>query len=142
MASTSIPQIYKISFSTLDSLLATTGITTVLFSPATFLISFFPSPQIHPETRFTLDALAGFFASTVYLQVYLLRLRPTDVPVWKALQTSILIQNVFMLGAFLRVKGREGKLSPAKWTGAEWGKQIAVVAAASVRVAFLMGVGL
>lgn len=142
MPSNSIPQFYIFFFSTLDPLLASTGITSVLFSPATFLFSYFQDPKIAPETRFTLDALAGFFASTVYLQVHLLRLRPTDIAVWKALQASILIQNAFMLGAFLRVKGREGKLNPAVWTGAEWGKQLAVVAAAGVRTAFLMGSGL
>lgn len=141
-SSPTIPLIYRIFFPTLDPTLATIGVISTLFSRKTFLVSYFPNPTVNHETRFALDALVGFFASTIVLQGFLLRLRPDDIAIWKTLQTSILLQNACMLGAFLRVKAREGMLDPRAWTRTEWGKQVGVLGAATVRIAFLLGVGL
>jgi hypothetical protein len=139
---TSLPAVYRVFFTTIDPLLATTGIVSLLTTPETFLVSYFPNPKIAPETRFALDALTGFFASTVVLQVCLLRLRPDDREVWKLLQASILVQNATMVGAFCRVKQRAGQLNPGAWTRAEWGKLVGVGVAAAIRLAFVCGVGL
>lgn len=142
MSSTTIPLFYRIFFPTFDPLLATVGVFSTLFYPKTFLVSYFTKPAINHETRFALDALVGFFASTIVLQVLLLRLRPNDIAVWKILQTSILVQNAFMLGGFFRIKAREEKLDLRAWTPAEWGKQVGLVSAATIRIAFILGVGL
>jgi hypothetical protein len=138
-----IPSFYRIFFATLDPLLAGTGILTAWLFPRTFLLSYFPDPRIiAPETRFTLDAIAGFFASTLLLQVYLLRIRPTDIGVWKAVQASIVIQDFAFLLAFQRVKAKGGDSSPTKWTLEEWGNLVILVGVATIRLAFLAGVGL
>lgn len=142
MSSTAIPLVYRIFFPTLDPILATIGIFSTLFRPETFLVSYFPNPAITHETRFALDALVGFFGSPVVLQVFLLRLRPDDIAAWKILQACILVQNAFMLGGFLRIKSREGRADPRAWTRAEWGKQVGVVGAATIRIAFILGIGL
>ena len=94
--STPIPLLYTLFFTTIDLLLATTGILSTLFSPQTFLVS----------------------------QVFLLRLRPNDILLWKILQASILVRNVGMLVAFVKVMAREGGLKPGVWTRAEWGSRL------------------
>ncbi|KAK5168916.1 uncharacterized protein LTR77_006225 [Saxophila tyrrhenica] len=98
MSTPAIPPSYHFIFTTLDPLLATGGLLTTLFLPNTFLESYFPHPTISPETRFTLDANAGFFASTLALQIVLLRIRPNDVGVWKTLQAAIALQDLAFLG--------------------------------------------
>lgn len=141
-SSTPIPSFYRIFFTTLDPLLAAGGLLTTWLLPTTFLKSYFPHPVITPETRFTLDANAGFFASDIVLQVFLLRARPTDVGVWKAVQAAVVLQDFAFLAGFVRAAGEQGRLSPSAWTGMEWSNLGVLAAVATIRVAFIAGVGL
>ena len=54
-----------------------------------------------PETTL-LDYLVGFFAMLGVLQVSLLRARPADVYVWKALQFATLVLDVVQVAATAR----------------------------------------
>ena len=135
---TPIPPLYRTFFTTLDPLLATSGLLLTLLSPKLFLRSYFPHPTLTPETRFSLDANAGFFASTLLLQVYLLRLRPNDIGVWKALEAAVLLQDIAFVLGFLRVKGGAGM---GGWDLYEWANLAVLGAVAGVRGAFLLGVG-
>lgn len=137
-----IPSPYRTFFTILDPVLATSGLLTTWLLPTTFLKSYFPHPVVTPETRFALDANAGFFASDIVLQVVLLRIRPNDVGVWKAVQAAVLLQDIAILLGFVRVAGEQGRLSPGTWSLMEWGNLLILVAVATIRLAFVAGVGL
>lgn len=138
----SIPGSYRFFFTIIDPLLCTGGILTTLFSPDMFLKSFFSDPKITAETRLSLDCNAGFFSAILVLQLYLLRARPNDLVVWKAVEAAALLTDIAFLGAFVRAAGEQGRLSLADWTLYEWSNNVILTVVAGIRTAFLLGAGL
>lgn len=102
--SSPIPSFYRIFCTTVDPILALTCALTCLFAPAATLKGFSPTAVIPPatETLFCLHNLAGFYAGTALLQIFLLRARPTNVIVWRAVQFSIFLVDIAMLAGFAR----------------------------------------
>lgn len=137
-----IPSFYKTFFLYLDPLICASGILTTLLLPKTFLNSFFSHPTITPETTLLLQINAGFFASTLLLQLVLLRLQPTDLRVWKTLQAAILVQDLAVIAAFFWVAGKEGRAGVGMWRVAEWGNLVILGVVGGIRGAFLLGIGL
>ena len=100
MASTSsrFPNFYQIFFLYIDPLIGLSGILINLFSPNTILSSYTLTPHLPPapETLILIQTIASFLAASVFLQIFLLRARPTDVGVWKLLMANILIVDAGM----------------------------------------------
>ena len=96
----SIPSFYRVFFTIIDPLIAASGVVANILEPNTILRSYSPVAVIPPRTDTTvlLDTVAGFLSGTILLQTVLLRLRPSDIAVWKTLQMSILIVDLAMLG--------------------------------------------
>ncbi|EMC99268.1 hypothetical protein BAUCODRAFT_146232 [Baudoinia panamericana UAMH 10762] len=135
-----IPRIYRVFFTTLDPLLAATGVLTALFYPSALLKPYSPIAALPPalETSSLLIMLAGFYAATLLLQVVVLRMRPDDLGLWRVLQLSILFQDVFILAAFARSMGIQGRLSPLAWHADEAGTIATTAGVGFVRARFLL----
>ncbi|KIW65375.1 hypothetical protein PV04_07640 [Phialophora macrospora] len=139
-----IPGFYRLFFPTLDPLIALTGSLTHLLSPATILTLYNPSAALPPaiETTTLLDIIAAYLLATTPLQIIMLRLRPDDVPLWKCLQGSLLVQDVGIVAAVVRSLSAQGRLSPGLITGGEWGNLVILGGVGILRAGFLLGVGL
>lgn len=143
-SSSPIPSLYRAFFSTYDPFIAVLGILTPYLSPRTSLKLYNPNaatlalpPSI--ETSTLLHINAGFLAATTPLQVIMLRLRPHDVAVWKCLQGSILVQDLWILASV--VHGLNGQKA---WglMGVDGWVNLGILAGLAVfRTAFLLGVG-
>ncbi|TKA83321.1 hypothetical protein B0A55_00631 [Friedmanniomyces simplex] len=144
MVSQPIPPFYRTFFTTLDPLIASTGFISALFFPEFLLATYSPSPTSPPTTETTqlLGILAGFYLSVVPLQVFLLRARPQDLTVWRALQFSLLITDVAICGAMARALSAQGRLDPSSWRLKESGSILITAGVGLLRVAFLLGLGL
>lgn len=95
------------------------------------------------ETYVLLDCTSGFFAALAFINIYLLLYRPNDLVVWRGLIAGILIQDLFMVGGFLReLRLRDGGVELADWSGQDWGNIGGYTAIALLRGLFLAGVGL
>ncbi|KAK5128311.1 hypothetical protein LTR85_002978 [Meristemomyces frigidus] len=142
MAAT-VPPFYRTFFATIDPVICFTGILLPLFAPDIYLKSFSPTAAIPPavETRVCLDNLAAWFTACFLLQVGLLRARPNDLTVWRFLQAAILIVDVGMLAAYGRAFHAQGRTKWSLWRLEEWANILVTVGVATVRTAFLMGVG-
>ena len=139
-----IPPIYRAIFIALDIILPLTGILLNTFSPLTALQNYTPtpSPAINPETYVLLDCTSGFFAALCFINVYLLVYRPHDVVVWRGVVGGVLLQDLFMVGGFLREMRLRQAMGVTVWTGADWGNVGGYTAIAIVRGLFVMGVGM
>lgn len=144
MSSTPIPLFYQISFQILDPILSLSGILLNLFSPLTIVKSYNPKPHLPPslETILLLQITAGFLTGLVLLQLILLRLRPRDLVVWKAVQGSMLIVDLFMLGGFCLALEKQGRLGVQEWRSEEWVNIGVTGWVAVVRSGFILGLGL
>ncbi|KIY03760.1 uncharacterized protein Z520_00451 [Fonsecaea multimorphosa CBS 102226] len=141
-----IPAFYRVFFSTIDPVIALSGVLTQLFSPATILRLYNASSSLTLppaiETTVLLDSSAGYLLSTLFLQVVMLRLRPADRTVWKCLEASILIQDVALVAAVARSLDAQHRLAWRMVTGEEWGNLGILVGVGVLRAAFLMGIGM
>ncbi|KAK1819957.1 hypothetical protein LTR12_005679 [Friedmanniomyces endolithicus] len=144
MASQSIPLFYRIFFTTVDPLIALTGFISALFFPKFLLSTYSPTATIPPtvETTQLLNILAGFYLSVVPLQVFLLRARPQDLTVWRALQFSVLVTDVAVLGAMAKALSAQGRLEPSHWRLEEAGSVALTAGVGLIRIAFLITLGM
>ncbi|KIW21263.1 hypothetical protein PV08_01843 [Exophiala spinifera] len=136
-----IPRFYRVFFTTLDPIVALSGVVANLFFPSLILTSYSATPTLPPsaETTALLHGSAGYLLSTMFLQIVLLRLC-SDITVWRCLQTSILIQDVVLLAsAFMAVADQGRGLSTLR--GEEVGNLIVLIAVGGLRAAFLMRLG-
>ncbi|KAL9047612.1 MAG: hypothetical protein Q9162_007976 [Coniocarpon cinnabarinum] len=140
-----MPLVYRIFFLYIDPSGAALGLIGHLFTPMQMLKSYSVSPTEPPatETIFLTDTLVGFFAMTLFLQTYLLRQKPiADLAVWKAVQFSILLVDIAMLGAFGRALAREKRLNAIVWRSEEWTNLGVLLIVAVMRTSFCLGVGM
>lgn len=140
-----MPLAYRVLFVLLDIALPIMGICFNTFAPANALQNFTPKPTtpINSETYVLLDCTSGFFAALAFINVYLLLYRPNDLVVWRGLIAGVLLQDLFMLGGFLReLRLRDGGVATADWSGQDWGNVIGYSAIAMLRGLFVVGVGL
>ncbi|KAM5545814.1 hypothetical protein V8D89_000852 [Ganoderma adspersum] len=144
MASSPIPTFYRVVFRIIDPFFCILGVTTHLFTKNDVVAGLSPSALVPPapETALLLDFLLGFFAMLGCLQVGLLRARPHDVAVWKALQGSTLVLDVIMTAATARKLVLEGRTDPSVWLGGEWQNLAGNAAIGAVRAAFVLGIGM
>ncbi|KAK7890415.1 hypothetical protein LTR67_008301 [Exophiala xenobiotica] len=140
----SIPSFYRVFFSTIDPLIALTGILTNIFAPSVILKSYNSNPTLPPSTETTvlLRSSAGYLLSTMFLQTVLLRLRPTDLTVWRCLQIAILIQDVAILASLTLALATERRLNLALVRPEEWSNLVVLTAVGLIRAAFILDVGM
>ncbi|KAK4556904.1 hypothetical protein LTR86_005885 [Recurvomyces mirabilis] len=139
---TQVPAPYRIFFTTIDPILAISGTLTSLFAPSLILGP--SAPKIPtPESTFLLQSSAGFYAAFVLLQVFLLRARPHDLTVWRALEASLLITDIFIVVASFGFYGsKHGTAVPFLWKVEEIGNFVITAGVGVIRALFLLGVGL
>lgn len=140
----SIPSFYRVWFTVIDPILSLFGVFGNLLTPTVILNSYSPFYASPPttETIFLLDTTAGFLAGLTFLQVVLLRAKPTDVTVWRALQASIVLVDIGMLAGLVRVLSAEGRADWKVWRVQEWTNMGITAAVLIIRAAFLLGVGM
>jgi hypothetical protein len=139
-----MPSFYRIWFTIVDPLLAFVGVFSNLFAPTATLNSYSPS-YVSPsatETTLLLETVAGFLAGLVSLQVVLLRARPSDMTVWRALQASTLLVDTAMLGGPARALSSQRRTDWRVWRTEEWTHLAITAGVVVIRVAFLLGVGI
>jgi len=143
MSTFSIPTFYRVFFTNIDPILSLSGVILNILSPTTILASYSPTYTDPPsiETILLLDNTAGFLAGFTLLQLYLLR-NKRDMVVWKAVQGSMLVVDVFMLGGFTRALRKQGRLGFANWRLEEWGNIGITAFVRFLRSAFILGVGM
>lgn len=140
-----MPIAYRILFILLDVALPIMGICFNLFAPVQALQNLTPNPTtpINLETYVLLDCTSGFFAALAFINIYLLLHRPNDLEVWRALCAGVLLQDLFMIGGFLReLRLRDGGVAVADWTGQDWGNVGGYTVIALLRGLFVAGIGL
>ena len=145
MASSPIPTFYRVVFTIIDPFFCALGVATHLLTKNTVLAGLSPSALIPPlpETALLLDFLLGFFAMLGCLQVSLLRARPADVAVWRALQGSTLVLDIIMTAATARKLVLEGRSTdPSVWLGGEWQNLVGNAVIGVIRAAFVLGNGM
>lgn len=138
--STPIPTFYRIFFTWVDPLMCIGGALGTLFAPTSILESYTPRITSPPalETSVLLDSTIGWFAGMAFLQAYLLRARPADLVLWRALQVAMIAVDVAMLGGLAKALGAGG-FDTAGWRGGDWGNMVGYPALIAVRLAFLAG---
>ena len=132
---------YRVFFTTIDPIIALMGVLTPLLAPEAYLQSFSPSPALPPtiETTLSLDILASCFGGTMILQLWLLRARPRDLVVWRAVEAFILVTDIGILGGYARALSVQGRVLPMYWRQEEW-SQIGIVSMVGlIRMCFLLG---
>ena len=139
-----IPSFYRIWFTIVDPLLSLLGVYSNLITPATILNSYAPRFISPPgsETIFLLDTVAAFLVGLSFLQLFLLRAKPNDMTVWRAVQASTLLVDIGMLGAFARALKSQGRMDLKIWRAEEWTNYVITVGVALIRIAFLTNVGM
>lgn len=140
---TQIPSFYRVWFTVIDPLFSSLGVFGSLFTPASVLSSFSPTFANPPsiETTVLLDTLTGFYLALIFLQVVLLRARPTDLTVWRGLQAATLIVDICILAGMMRALSAQGRTDPSTWRAEEWPNMGITAGVAVIRSAFLLGVG-
>ena len=139
-----IPAFYRICFTVFDLIMPLAGVFGNVFAPD-FILKSYTSSQVFPpapETILLLDAMAGFFAGLAFLHVFLLRANPTNIPVWRAVQGSTVLVDLFMLGGFGRALSTEGRLDPKVWRAEDWGNIGGYAGILFIRMAFILGIGM
>lgn len=76
----------------------------------------------------------------MYLHVILLR-ATTDARVWRAVQASILLVDIAMLGGFARAFNATGRLDLRLWRAEDWTNIGITGGVGLIRAAFLLGIG-
>ena len=114
-----------------------------VFDPDFILRQFTPSPvqPLAPETRILTDTMAGVFILLAVLYGYLLRVKPTDLTVWRAVQAGTLTIDGAILGALARSTAESGRLNFYALTREEIGSAAFTGFVAILRLAFLLKVG-
>ena len=108
-----ISPFYRIIFTIVDPIFTLVGIAGNLLAPTDILKSYTPlfvSPPA-PETTFLLGTTAGWYAASLVNQVYILRARPNDLAVWRAIQGGTAIVDVAMLAGIARILAAEKRLN-------------------------------
>lgn len=143
MTPSHIPTFYRIFFTWVDPIMCLGGVLTHLLAPELVLKGFTPSilTPIATETAVLIDGMVGWFAGMAFLQASLLRSKPTDAAVWRAVQVAMTCVDAAMVGAFARSLRTTNEWNTQLWTGRDWGNIGGYSALVAVRVAFLMGVG-
>ena len=141
--STPIPLFYRVVFTLVDPFFCALGVATHLFTKNDVLAGLSPAARVPPgpETALLLDFLVGFFAMLGVLQVSLLRARPADVYVWKALQFATLVLDIVQVAATARALLVQGRTDPGAWLGGEWQNLAGNAGIGLIRAAFVLGVG-
>lgn len=139
-----IPAFYRIFFTIIDPIVASSGVLLNTLDPHRVLQSYSPYTQLPPrtETEFLLEVSSGFLLGIMLLQVFLLRAKPTDITVWKYVQGSDLIVDISMLSAVYRALASEGRLSLGNVRMDDWINIGVLVTVGSMRTAFLLGIGM
>lgn len=139
-----IPSFYRIWFTIVDPLLSLLGVYTNFFTPTTILNSYTPTFVSPPgsETILFLETVAAFLVGLIFLQLFLLRAKSTDMTVWRALQGSQLLVDIGMLGAFTRALKSQGRMDLKVLRAEDWGNYLITAGVAVIRSAFLIGVGM
>ncbi|KAF7348600.1 hypothetical protein MVEN_01377800 [Mycena venus] len=139
-----IPSFYRIWFTIVDPILASSGLLGNLFVPGTALRTYTPNAVLPPapETTMLLDTTAGFFAAVMFLSIVLLRARPTDFGLWRMVMFSILLVDIAILGGLARLLRAEGRTNPVAWRPEEWVNFVITAGVAVIRTAFCLGVGM
>ncbi|TBU44579.1 hypothetical protein BD309DRAFT_958115 [Dichomitus squalens] len=141
---TPIPVFYRIVFTIIDPFFCALGVATHLFTKNDVLAALSPAAVVPPgsETVLLLDYLVGFFAMLGVLQVSLLRTRPADMYVWKALQFATLVLDVVQVAATARALLVQGRTEPSAWLGGERQNFAGNAVFGLIRAAFVLGIGL
>ncbi|KAF6236879.1 hypothetical protein HO173_005170 [Letharia columbiana] len=142
--SSRIPSFYRIWFTVVDPFLSIIGVYGNLFAPTSILNSY-SSSYVSPPTTETiplLDTTAGFLAGLAFLQVALLRAKPTDLTVWGALQGSTVLVDIAMCGWIYEGVVCRGRTDWRDWKVEEWTSLGNTAGVALIRTAFLLDVGM
>ena len=144
MMSSPIPAIYRIWFLGIDLILSLAGVLGNTLTPNMILNSYNPSAVSPPSIEATvlLDSVAGFMLMCLALQIFLLRPRPTDVPVWRTVQGSILLVDLSMVASMVKALVAQDRADPASWRIEEWANIGITGACAVIRTAFCLGIGM
>ena len=142
--SSSIPIFYRLIFTLVDTALTIFAIVGNIVAPTTILTYYAARPTLppSPETTFLLDETTGFFTCLRVLQLFLLRARPTDLGVWRAIQGGTAIVDVTILASLAKMLSAEKRTGMALWRSEEWINISIIAGLLLARTAFVLGIGM
>ncbi|KAM3418051.1 hypothetical protein BST61_g6257 [Cercospora zeina] len=138
-----IPKPYHLFFTTLDPLIALSGVYMMFFTPALVTHAFIPSSlsPYNPLQTFFQHQIGGALLMTLVLNIFLLR-RTNELGIWKVVQAGGLVYDLAILYGTCYALGQQGRLSPAKYRVEDWGNLGMVGMCAVVRALFCAGFGM
>ena len=145
MASQTSP-FYRLWLPTIDPIFAFFGVIVNTVAQPAILNSYnaaFPSDAktVPIEAAVCMETISGHLVATLFLQIVLLRARSNDLTVWRCIQFSILIQDIFMIGAICKALNAQGRLDWKDWRVEEWTNIGITGSVGIIRLAFLAGIG-
>lgn len=135
-----LPSIYLLWFKWLDPLICTWTVYMNLFTQDMVLNTFVPNATRNPAHDTLFHQMAGNFAALAILSAALPRMTQ-DLRLWKLLQFSIFVVDLFGLYTVWWNLSTQGRLELGAWRGDDWGTVLLTVAATVIRGAFLAEVG-
>lgn len=145
MAATNpVPLFYQVVFTFVDPAFCVLGMYMHLSDVSNTLSGYSPSFTDPPtiETVHMLDTMAGFFAMLGLLEAILLRVRGRDTTVWRVVQGTASLIDVFMVYAVLKALRSEGRMDISVWRGDEWRLVAGNAGIGLIRIACALGVGM
>jgi hypothetical protein len=139
-SASSIPLLYRISFTYLDPIICLWGAYMDFIDPTLVLSSHIPSPTPDIGHAMILKQRGGGMLNFGFLSAVLLRYT-YDIKIWRIVQFAFFLVDLAYYWAVYEVLGEQGRLSVGTWRAEDWGSVAITGMAGVVRLAFLAGVG-
>jgi hypothetical protein len=137
-----IPGFYRVFFTSIDPLIALSGVYMNLYKPEMVLGAVVPATVAtwNPAYYPIMQQLTGWHLGTIFLQTTLLRYTG-DLGVWRIFQASVLVIDAALGWSIWSALGAQGRRSLAGMRGEDWGTVGITAGVAIIRTAFLLGAG-
>lgn len=139
-----ISPIYRVFLLYIEPFSAFYGAVLAARSPLLYLSVMSPhanTSHYHPELQVIFDQLAATYFLFAFNQGVVLRVADGNLRVWNALIAGMLFCDVFHILGTGKALGWAAMLDPASWRLYDWVNLATLYGAASLRIAFLSGVG-
>lgn len=120
-ATTTIPRIYRITLTTIEPIIALSGVLQILLTPQTYLsVMTRATGTISPSSSFLYTELGGAWLYFAFVEAVVLRLFD-DQRLWRVLCLGMLLSDVAYIHSAAQAVGGWGEwLDLTEWTSTDW----------------------
>ena len=140
----SFPTAYRVVFTIIDPTLTVISIVLNLLAPEGILQTK-STTCVCPASAKTImlpQLTVGWYIVGFIHQVYLLRAKPVDPIVWRAIQSGFAVVDMFMLAGLTKILNNENRISPVAWRIEDCTNIVISLVLLAVRSAFMLGMGM